>query len=94
MKNKIFEKKTVKNYIGHWEEYYLFGKLIHTKLKGLYSCFHYCPVCGEMTEYTYIDSVSGEHSCGLGYAPNGEFCGECSNMSCDGCKVWEGMKNE
>lgn len=36
MKNKIFEKKTIKNYIGHWEEYYLFGKLVYTKLKGLY----------------------------------------------------------
>lgn len=57
------------------------------------SSFYYCPVCGEMTEYTYIDSIGGEHSCGLGYAPNGEFCGECSNISCDGCSVWEEIKN-
>jgi hypothetical protein len=58
------------------------------------SSFYYCPVCGEMTEYTYVDSIGGEHGCGLGYAPNGEFCGECSKMSCDGCPVWEEMENE
>ena len=33
---KIFEKKEVKNLIGHWNEYYLFGKKIYTKLVCIY----------------------------------------------------------
>lgn len=33
---KIFEKREYKNLLGVWYEYYLFGKLIHTKLAYLY----------------------------------------------------------
>lgn len=33
---KIFEKREVKNLVGCWNEYYLFGKKIHTKLVCLY----------------------------------------------------------
>lgn len=33
---KIFEKRTINNFVGIWYEYYLFGKKIHTKLVGLY----------------------------------------------------------
>ena len=33
---KIFEKREVKNLIGCWNEYYIFGKKIHTKLVCLY----------------------------------------------------------
>lgn len=33
---KIFEKRYVKNVIGCWVEYYLFGKKIYTDLVCLY----------------------------------------------------------
>jgi hypothetical protein len=33
---KIFEKRDVKNLVGHWVEYYLFGKKIKTKLMYIY----------------------------------------------------------
>lgn len=33
---KIFEKRIVDNHVGRWNEYYLFGKKIRTKLVGLY----------------------------------------------------------
>ena len=33
---KIFEKKSVENYIGCWEEYYVFGTKVYTKLVCLY----------------------------------------------------------
>lgn len=33
---KFFEKKLVENYIGCWEEYYLFGRKVYTKLVCLY----------------------------------------------------------
>lgn len=33
---KIFEKRVVDNPIGRWNEYYLFGKKVYTKLIGLY----------------------------------------------------------
>ena len=33
---KVFEKRVVENVVECWNEYYLFGKKIHTKLVGLY----------------------------------------------------------
>lgn len=36
----------------------------------------------------WIDLLGGTHDCGVGSDPNGEFCGECSNISCEDCKVW------
>jgi hypothetical protein len=33
----------------------------------------------------YKDEIGGVHSEGLGWNPQGVFCGECSNMSCVGC---------
>ena len=33
---KIFEKREVKNFVGCWNEYYLFGKKIYTKLVHIY----------------------------------------------------------
>lgn len=53
------------------------------------SYFYYCPVCGEMTEYVYIDEIGGTHSGGLGWDPDGEYCGECCKYSCAECHVWK-----
>ena len=33
---KIFEKRIIENPIGRWNQYYLFGKKIYTKLVYLY----------------------------------------------------------
>ena len=33
---RIFEKRHIENVVGHWVEYYLFGKKVHTKLVCLY----------------------------------------------------------
>lgn len=33
---KIFEVKDIDNFVGHWKQYYLFGKKIYTKFICLY----------------------------------------------------------
>ena len=40
----------------------------------------------------YIDHVGGVHDSGTAYAPNGNFCGECSNVSCEICFIWKKTK--
>lgn len=40
----------------------------------------------------YIDNVGGIHDSGTGNAPNGDFCGECSKVSCETCSVWKSIK--
>lgn len=37
----------------------------------------------------YFDEVGGYHEGGCGNDPNGEFCGECSKLSCADCPVWK-----
>ena len=37
--------------------------------------FHYC----------IKDDLGGVHTDGVGYAPDGRFCGECTRDSCEGC---------
>lgn len=44
------------------------------------------------SEDYYIDEVGGVHDSGCGWAPNGSNCGECSNISCKICGVWNKMK--
>ena len=36
-------------------------------------------------DYYIEDSLGGIHTDGVGYAPDGTFCGECTNDTCDGC---------
>lgn len=36
-----------------------------------------------------IDKCGGRHEEGLGWNPNGVFCGECYNMTCEGCPMEE-----
>ena len=41
---------------------------------------------------SYIDEIGGIHEDGCGWSPNGDFCGECSNISCKVCEVWKRAK--
>lgn len=36
-------------------------------------------------EHCHKDEVRGTHHSGVGYNPNGVFCGECAKTSCKGC---------
>lgn len=36
----------------------------------------------------FFDSVGGFHRDGIGYSPNGEWCGECSRNSCESCVIY------
>ena len=50
--------------------------------------FPICPICGEETEFTYVDPSGGLHGGGVGINPYGENCGECNRMDCTFCNVW------
>lgn len=39
------------------------------------------------TDMVIADELGGRHSSGTGWAPDGSFCGECSNTTCVGCYV-------
>jgi hypothetical protein len=54
--------------------------------------------CGEREEslketdgfdYYIEDELGGVHTDGVGYAPDGSFCGECTKESCEGCPAWK-----
>lgn len=34
---------------------------------------------------TFVDSVGGMHEGGIGWNPNGVWCGECCKDTCSGC---------
>ena len=34
----------------------------------------------------------GIHEDGIGYAPDGTWCGECCENTCVGCNVWNDIK--
>ena len=36
-------------------------------------------------DYYITDELGGVHTDGVGYAPDGRFCGECTRESCKGC---------
>lgn len=38
-------------------------------------------------DYYIEDSLGGVHTDGVGYAPDGRFCGECNKDTCVGCEV-------
>ena len=50
---------------------------------------------GEMSkdgfDYYIKDYLGGVHTDGVGYAPDGHFCGECTNKTCEGC--WDKEDN-
>ena len=37
----------------------------------------------------YTDDVGGHHDAGVGWAPDGHYCGECCSDTCETCNVWE-----
>lgn len=39
-------------------------------------------------DYYITDELGGVHTDGVGYAPDGTFCGECIRQSCVGCGPW------
>ena len=39
-------------------------------------------------DYHIIDDLGGTHSDGMGWAPDGTFCGECTRDNCEGCSAW------
>lgn len=39
-------------------------------------------------DYYINDELGGVHTDGVGYAPDGTFCGECTKGSCKGCPAW------
>jgi hypothetical protein len=39
-------------------------------------------------DYYITDELGGVHTDGIGYAPDGIFCGECTHKSCAQCKAW------
>ena len=38
-------------------------------------------------DYYIEDDLGGIHTDGVGYTPDGHFCGECIRESCEGCWV-------
>lgn len=47
----------------------------------------------EWEDCGYTDDVGGRHDSGVGWTPDGRYCGPCSYESCNGCKVWEWKQN-
>ena len=41
----------------------------------------------------YIDEAGRVHDSGCGWEPDGSNCGECSNISCKICGVWNRMRD-
>lgn len=52
-----------------------------------------CKICPAEDDAKWVDSVGGIHEDGCGWAPNGDFCGECSNKTCENCFVWNRKVN-
>ncbi len=51
----------------------------------------------DFTEHSkdcYTDEVGGHHDSGIGWAPNGHWCGECTKSSCSKCPIWKTIKVE
>lgn len=44
-------------------------------------------------DYYIKDDLGGVHTDGVGYAPDGHFCGECTNKTCEGCWDKKGNTN-
>lgn len=45
------------------------------------------------SEDGFTDAVGGYHVGGTGYAPSGEFCGECCRATCEGCSTVQKQDN-
>lgn len=51
-------------------------------------------------ESGYKDNLGGFHDSGVGWMPNGKYCGICGYSSCEDCSIWkwelkrQALKNE
>ena len=66
---------SVNDYIGESTE----KEIEYAKSKGKFIYYYNHP---EM----HYDDIGGFHDSGIGYNPDGTWCGECSRLSCRGCK--------
>ncbi len=41
-------------------------------------------------DYYIVDELGGVHTDGIGFAPDGTFCGECTKASCKDCPAASG----
>lgn len=41
----------------------------------------------------FMDDVGGRHDSGCGWAPDGTYCGECTQSSCRDCGIWRNKKH-
>lgn len=48
----------------------------------------------ESTENGYFDEVGGYHESAIGYAPTGEWCGECCRASCKECPTFDKLREK
>lgn len=68
------------------------NRLEFSRLNGGRGDANYCPNCGAKmriknfdNDECYIDELGGHHDCGVGWNPNGYWCGECPKLSCEDC---------
>lgn len=40
-------------------------------------------------DYYIVDDIGGIHTDGIGFAPDGTFCGECTSIDCKKCPAKE-----
>ena len=64
----------VDGYIGESTE----SEIEYAKSKGKFISFYSHPEA-------YYDDVGGFHDSGMGWNPNGNWCGECSKLTCREC---------
>lgn len=70
------------------------GVSAETRQKNNDQCFDFAVkkintfLCDKFDVITFKDNVGGLHEEGLGWSPDGNFCGECSRSSCEQCPVW------
>ena len=48
----------------------------------------------EWDDCGYTDDIGGHHDSGVGWSPDGKYCGECNSASCSSCKIWEWRKKK
>ena len=64
----------VDDYIGESTK----NEIEYAKSKGKFISFYSNPAA-------YYDDIGGFHDSGMGWNPNGNWCGECSKFNCKNC---------
>ena len=71
------------NYIGPSTQ----NEIEYAKSKGKFIYFYNNPAA-------YYDNLGGFHDSGMGWNPNGNWCGECTMFSCKNCPNKEFIEKE